>query len=80
MKKFNLHILEDDKHFFPPYYAVPLIRSDVLKKHPELRGIIASLDTKLTNTVMQELNYQVDELHQDPADVAHQFLIKEGLI
>ena len=80
LKKFNLHILEDDKHFFPPYYAVPLIRSDVLKKHPELRGIIASLDTKLTNTVMQELNYQVDELHQDPADVAHQFLIKEGLI
>lgn len=80
LKKFNLLTLEDDKHFFPPYYAVPLIRTEVLEEHPELADVINTLAPYLDNQTMQELNYQVDELHRSPEEVARQFLISKQLI
>ncbi len=80
MKKFGLKTLEDDKNFFPPYYAIPVIRAEVLEKYPEITGIMEELGPFLTNEVMIELNYKVDELQQTPAAVAHDFLIENGLI
>jgi len=80
LKKFHLQLLQDDKKFFPPYYGVPLIRADVLKRHPELAALINQLDEKLDTTTMQELNYQVDEEHRPPSVVAHEFLVQQGLI
>ena len=80
LKKFHLRLLQDDKHFFPPYYGVPLIRAEVLKKHPELGPLINQLAEKLDTETMQELNYQVDEEHQPAAAVAHEFLVQNGLI
>lgn len=32
IRKFNLTVLEDDKDFFPPYYAVPLLKQKTLEK------------------------------------------------
>lgn len=80
LKKFGLTVLEDDQHFFPPYYAVPIIRSDVLEKHPELKDLLAKLGDKLTEKVMIDLNYQVDEQKKDPDTVARTFLTQQGLI
>lgn len=80
LKKFKLVVLEDDKHFFPPYYAIPLIRDDTLQKHPELEGVMEKLGDALTNDVMIELNYRVDELKEDPEKVAEDFLTEKGLI
>lgn len=80
LKKYNLQVLEDDKHFFPPYHGVPLIREEVLAKHPELKDVLDKLGPVLTNERMQELNYQVDEEHQAPETVAENFLRKQGLI
>lgn len=80
LKKFNLKTLEDDKEFFPPYYAIPVIRADALEKYPEITGIMEELAPVLTNDVMIELNYKVDELQQSPADVARDFLKENGLI
>ena len=80
LKKFNLKVLEDDKEFFPPYYAVPLVREDILEKHPEVEEILNKLSGKITEEKMIELNYKVDEEGQTPEKVAHDFLVEENLI
>lgn len=80
LKKFGLTVLEDDKQFFPPYYAVPVVRSDVLEAHPELEELLENLGDVLTDEVMSELNYQVDEENQDPETVARNFLREQGLV
>lgn len=74
LKKFNLVVLEDDKNFFPPYYAIPLVRSDILKEYPEIEKVLNALGPYLTDEVMQDLNYQVDELGKSPEKVATDFL------
>ena len=74
LKKFNLTVLEDDKNFFPPYYAIPLVRSETLKKYPEIEKVLNALGPYLTDEVMQDLNYQVDELGKSPEKVATDFL------
>jgi len=80
LKKFNLKTLVDDKNFFPPYYAIPVINSDTLEKYPEIAEILEVLGENLTDQVMMELNYQVDELQEAPAQVAKDFLNEIGLI
>lgn len=80
LKKFNLKTLIDDKEFFPPYYPMPIMRSETLNKFPEIEPILEELGSVLTNEVMSELNYRVDELQESPEEVARDFLISNGLI
>ncbi len=80
LKKFNLVILADDKAFFPPYYAIPVMRTETASAYPEIIPLIASLGEALTNSIMMELNYRVDQLQEDPRVVAADFLRKQGLI
>ena len=80
LKKYNLVVLEDNKHYFPPYNAMPIVREELYKKHPEIEKPINKLSKVLTDEVMQELNYQVDEEGKEPADVARDFLKSKGLI
>jgi osmoprotectant transport system permease protein len=80
LKKFNLVMLDDDKNFFPPYYAVPILRSGLLEEYHEIEGVLEELGEVLTDEVMIELNYRVDELQQQPRKVAHDFLVEQGLI
>ena len=80
LKKFNLKTLSDDKGFFPPYYAMPIISSDKLEEFPEIEGILEELGSVLTNEVMMELNYKVDELQESPSKVARDFLESKGMI
>lgn len=80
LKKYGLTVLEDDRQFFPPYYTVPIIRNDTLAEHPELKDLLNDLGTHLTEDVMVDLNYQVDEEGKEPEDVAHDFLVAEDLI
>ena len=77
---YHLVILKDNKHLFPPYYAVPIIRNATLKAHPELQGIINKLAGKIDDSEMQKLNMQVDLGHQKAMDVAKVWLTKHGLI
>lgn len=56
----DLFILEDDKKYFPPYEAVPVVNQAVLRKYPEVRGAIAQLAGLVSNQDMQKMNYQVD--------------------
>jgi osmoprotectant transport system substrate-binding protein len=72
----TLHLLalEDDRHYFPPYDAVPLLREEVARKHPEVRKAFAALAGKITESDMRRLNYQVDGEHRDVATVVREFL------
>jgi glycine betaine/choline ABC-type transport system substrate-binding protein len=72
----TLHLLalEDDRHYFPPYDAVPLLREEVARKHPEVRKAFAALAGKITESDMRRLNYQVDGEHRDVAEVVREFL------
>lgn len=80
LKTFGLVVLEDDKHFFPPYYAAPIIRTEVLKKHPEVGEVLNKLGGIIDEQTMIDLNYKVDKLGEDPAKVAENFLKEQGLI
>ncbi|QDP39278.1 glycine betaine ABC transporter substrate-binding protein [Radiobacillus deserti] len=77
---FNLKVLEDDKNFFPPYYATPIIRADTLEKHPEIKEVLGMLVGRIDNEKMQELNARVDLNKERYEDVAVDFLKEEGLI
>lgn len=77
---YELKVLEDDRHFFPPYYAAPIIRSAMLKEHPELENVLNVLAGKLDNETMQKLNYEADEKQRDPKDIAREFLKTQKLI
>jgi osmoprotectant transport system permease protein len=79
LKAFDLVVLDDDKKIFPPYYAAPLIKNDVLQKFPEVENILNMLSGKINDSIMTELNYEVDYLKQSPEKVARNFLIKNDL-
>ena len=70
----DLVVLDDDRRYFPPYEAVPLVRSDTLGRHPQLRSALNSLAGKITADTMRRLNFEVDARRRDPATVAREFL------
>lgn len=76
---FDLFVLEDDRHFFPPYEAVPIIRGETLARHPELAPAIGELAGKISETEMRQLNYSVDGQHRDVKEVVREFLARKGL-
>jgi len=79
IKAFHLAVLQDDKHYFPPYQAVPLVRQAALDRWPQLRGAFDSLAGKVTAEQMQTMNEAVDGEHRDPAEVVKQFRQANGL-
>jgi len=80
LKEYNLVTLEDDKHFFPPYGASPVVRNDTLKQYPQLEEVINKLVGKIDTQTMTALNYQADIEKKDPAAIAREFLLEHGLI
>lgn len=76
----DLVALEDDRHYFPPYEAVPVIREQVLREHPEVGQALAELGGKISDTDMQRMNYAVDGQHRDAADVVREFLRNRRLV
>jgi osmoprotectant transport system substrate-binding protein len=75
----NLFVLEDDRHYFPPYQAVPVIRQQVLVKHPAVLDAVSGLAGKINDQEMRELNYAVDGHHRDVKEVVAEFRRKKGL-
>lgn len=78
--KHNLVLLEDDKKFFPPYYAAPVVRSETLKQHPEVGEALRQLAGKINERQMAELNAQVEVDKKRPRTVAEDFLKQQGII
>jgi len=77
---YNLMILEDDKGFFPPYYAAPLVRNETLNQYPEIEEILNNIAGEISDETMQKLNYEVDENGRKAYNVAWGFLVSRSFI
>lgn len=77
---FDLTVLEDDKGLFPPYYAVPIVRTEIIEKYPELEDVLNLLSGRIDDETMRQLNFKVDEEQQDPRKVAEDYLREVKLI
>jgi len=71
--------LEDDRHYFPPYDAVPIVRGAALEKFPKLRAALAGLAGKISEEEMRRLNREVDADQRDVATVVREFRASKGL-
>jgi osmoprotectant transport system substrate-binding protein len=75
----DLFVLQDDRHYFPPYEAVAVMRQAMLARHPEVGQALDELAGKISDQEMQQLNYAVDGQHRDVKEVVTEFLRKKGL-
>jgi len=75
----DLFVLEDDRRYFPPYEAVPVVRQEALDRHPELSGVLNELGGEISDDDMRRLNYAVEGEHQDVKQVVQAFLRKKNL-
>ncbi|YAL83251.1 glycine betaine ABC transporter substrate-binding protein [Dermacoccaceae bacterium W4C1] len=80
IKALNLTVLDDTKKFFPNYNASLVVNDWVIKKYPQVQQLFAPVAKKLTNEQLIEMNRQVDVDGKAPADVAFDWLKKEGFI
>jgi osmoprotectant transport system permease protein len=80
LKAYDLVVLDDDKKIFPPYYAAPIVREDALQRFPQLEPTLNLLAGKINDSVMTDLNYRTDYLHQSPERVAKDFLMAHHLL
>lgn len=80
LQMYNLRVLEDDKGYFPPYHALPLVRTEVLEQYPEIGEALLELAGKIDETAMQEMNAKVDNEGQMVELVAKEFLQEAGFI
>ncbi len=80
LKKYDMTVLEDDKHVFPPYQGAPMCLNSALEKYPELNDVLNTLSGKIDDTMMQDLNYEVDVNNRSVEDVAAEFLKSNGYV
>jgi len=79
IRALGLTILADNRHYFPPYQAVPLVREDSLLRHPEIQTALNRLANQVTADEVQSMNDAVDAQHRDVADVVRDFRRQKGL-
>ncbi|HEV3149679.1 MAG TPA: glycine betaine ABC transporter substrate-binding protein, partial [Acidobacteriaceae bacterium] len=75
----HLTVLADDRHYFPPYDAVPLFSEEAYRRWPQMRAAVAELAGKVDAQEMQAMNEAVDGQHRDPAAVVREFRAGKGL-
>jgi len=74
----DLFVLEDDRHYFPPYEAAAIVRQETLALHPEVKGALDALGGAISDDDMRGLNYAVDGEHRDVKEVVREFLRRKG--
>lgn len=80
LKQYDMVVLKDDKHVFPPYQGAPMFKEKFLKQHPEIKKPLNKLEGKISDEEMQEMNYKVTVKNEDPYNVAKHYLEKEDLV
>jgi osmoprotectant transport system substrate-binding protein len=75
----GLVALQDDRHYFPPYQAVPLVRNESLRRWPQIADALHTLAGKVTADDMRSMNEAVDGQHSDPAEVVRNFRAHHSL-
>jgi osmoprotectant transport system permease protein len=76
IQAYDLVMLQDNRHYFPPYDAVPVARRATLLRHPSVRAALERLSGHITIEDMRRMNHAVDAGRQDPAAVARDFLAR----
>ncbi|WP_044178083.1 glycine betaine ABC transporter substrate-binding protein [Granulicella mallensis] len=79
IKALDFVALEDDRHYFPPYEAVPLVREDSLKRWPQIGVAMQRLAGKVNADEMRAMNLAVESQHRDAGDVVREFRARKGL-
>lgn len=79
IQAFGLTMLQDDRHYFPPYQAVPLIRNEALRRWPQMQTALDALAGRVTADDMRAMNEAIDGQHRAPADVVREFRFRKGL-
>ena len=79
IQAFGLAALDDDKRYFPPYQAVPLVRAEALQRWPQIQTALNALAGKITANDMRAMNEAIDGQHRDPAQVVREFRLRKGL-
>lgn len=80
LKDFKLRVLKDDKQYFPFYNAAPVVRKEVMQRHPEFATLFDPIIERLDDATMQTLNARVDIEQQTPQKVAADFLREHHLL
>ena len=80
IQSLDLVVLEDDRSYFPSYHAAPLVREEVLKRHPEVAEVLNRLAGRIDDRAMRRMNYQVAVEKRSEAEVARAFLLDQGLL
>jgi glycine betaine/choline ABC-type transport system substrate-binding protein len=80
LDEYGLKVLEDDKNFFPSYYASTVVKNETLKEYPELKDVLNMLSNNISEEEIRNLNNKVESKNEEPEDVAHEFLEEKGLL
>jgi osmoprotectant transport system permease protein len=72
--RLGLAQLEDDRHYFPPYDAVPVVREEIIKRHPEIGAALKALAGSISVDDMRRMNFAVDGERRAAREVAEEFL------
>jgi len=78
IKAFNLLSLNDDRQYFPPYHAVPLVRKEIISTYPTVKSALNQLSHIISDEEMATMNYQVDQERKSFEEVARNFLEQKG--
>lgn len=78
--EYHLKMLQDDKHFFPPYQGAPLMKESFARKNPRVVKALNRLSGKISTTDMQKMNYDVTVKKESAGKVAHRYLATHGLL
>lgn len=70
----GLQVLEDDRHYFPPYDAVPIVKPEALQQIDGMRTALEKLNGRISTHDMRRMNYAVDGEKRDVSEVVHDFL------
>jgi len=70
----GLTVLEDDRHYFPPYDAVPIVRPQAMSEISGIQAALAQLAGRITTANMRRLNYEIDGKKRDVTDVVRDFI------
>jgi osmoprotectant transport system permease protein len=74
--KLDLVALEDDRHYFPPYHAVPVVRTELLQRQPQLRTILERLSGLISDQEMRQMNYEAEVERHEPAAIVQAFFAR----
>ena len=80
LQKYDLVFLEDDLEFFPPNVLFMMLNEELVEKHPELYDACRKLEMMVTDEEMQAMNFRVAEQEEEPATIAHEYLVSHGLL